>query len=66
MQTHAYWGQGFYRKRNGNIVINVVAAHCDRSVIFIKDALLILIGMALPPALIISLQFLLLSWASFQ
>lgn len=63
---HAYWGQGFYRKRNGNIVINTLAAHRDRNVIFIKDALLILIRMVLPPAWIISLPCLPLSEASFQ
>lgn len=66
MQIHAYWGQGFCCERNGNVVINTVAAHCDRSVTFAKDALLILIRMILPPALIISLPFLPLSRASSQ
>lgn len=35
-----YWGLGFYCKRNGNIVMNSVAAHRDRRVICSKDAFL--------------------------
>lgn len=58
------WGQGLHHRRNRNIVINTVAAQCDRSVIFIKDALLIL--WVLLPAPVSSLPFLTLSWASFQ
>lgn len=58
VQTDASWGQGFHSHGDENIVINTVAAHRDHSVIFIlfiKDALLILIRTVRPPALITSL-----------